>query len=291
MHKLEVVEIQNDLLKVSFLNYGATVYKLEVLEDSKFVNKVLTFDSLDDYIDNGIYLNAICGPSAGRIANGMYESNGVVELSKNAGDHHLHGGMDSYARKYFDYTVSGNSVSFTLKTDNKEYPGVQDIRITYSLNGTDLAIDFEATTDGDIPMNITSHIYFNAFGSDTVFDNYLKVNSNERMILTNQAPIGCYKDESYLELSKITELDDPFILNGDLEAVKYVSGKDVLEVETDYDCVVIYTQNYASPEIDGVHKGICFETQKWPNGVNIEGYDALLKKGELYKHRTVYKFK
>ena len=35
-----------------------------------------------------------------------------------------------------------------------------------------------------------------------------------------------------------------------------------------------------------------FETQRFPNGPNIEGYeDAILRKGQTFKSTTIFKFK
>ena len=290
MPNIEVIEISNDKVRASFLNYGATLYKFEVLENNEYINKVLTFDSLSDYIDNDMYLNSIVGPSAGRIANGEYIHNGKVILSKNDGDNHLHGGLDSYARKFFSYKVMDNQVVFTLLSNNSEYPGKQEITITYSLSGTSLSIDFEANSSCDIPMNLTSHIYFTSFGRDSVLDNYLKISSDKRLYLVDNVPTRITKNTDYLQNQKITETDDPFILNDTDPAVEYSSKKSCLSVSTDYDSVVVYTQNEFSQLLNGKNLGICFETQKWPNGVNIPGYNSILKAGDHYKHKTVYKF-
>ena len=38
--------------------------------------------------------------------------------------------------------------------------------------------------------------------------------------------------------------------------------------------------------------GLCLETQYWPNSVNTPKFPApILHKGEVYNHKTVYKFK
>jgi aldose 1-epimerase len=38
--------------------------------------------------------------------------------------------------------------------------------------------------------------------------------------------------------------------------------------------------------------GICFETQNFPDAPNHDHFpSAILKKGELYYHKTIYKFK
>lgn len=290
MPKLQTYVLENEFARACFLNYGATLHTFELLINGEWVNQVLSCDDINDYIGNGIYLNAICGPTSGRIANATYELNGTVELSKNDGENHLHGGADAYARKYFDCELDGSTLICSFTTDNVEYPGIQQIKITYELMGTDLHITFEADTDTDIPMNLTSHIYFGAFENDYVLENEMKLDSDKRFRLVNAIPDGIVEDDRYLSFNKVVKWDDPFVLNGGSPAVIYKSKKQQLTVDTDYDCVVIYTQNFASPEVDGVQKGICFETQKYPNGINIKGYNAVLKAGEHYKHKTIYKF-
>ncbi len=287
MSNIETIKIETKLVRATFLNYGATVQSFEVVEEGIYVNKILSFDK-EDYIENGMYPGAICGPTAGRISQGQYDLNGTVQLSKNAGDHHLHGGLDSYARKFFDYKVSDDSVVFSYTTNNQEYPGEQKIKITYKVSGTSLHITFEADTDTDIPMNLTSHIYFTGFENEIVFSNKMKLQSTKRIELDNQAPVRVIEDSTYREMSQVQELDDPFILDEGL--IVYESETKRLTVTTDYDCVVIYTQNYASPNVEGINKAICFETQKWANGINIDGYDAVLRAGEHYKYQTIYKF-
>jgi aldose 1-epimerase len=38
--------------------------------------------------------------------------------------------------------------------------------------------------------------------------------------------------------------------------------------------------------------GLCLETQNWPDAINHPGFpDCVLKKGETYRHKTVYAFK
>lgn len=288
MDKIQLYVIENEFLRAEILNYGATVHKL--IDKKMNRELILSYDSLDDYIDNHFYLNSICGPTAGRIANGEYDDGKLRKLSKNNGENHLHGGLDSYARKYFDVDSTDTKVVLTLKTVNKEYPGEQDIKIMYEVSDNDFVVSFEADTNHIIPMNLTSHMYFTGFGNESVLMNQMKLESNERMILNDMTPVGFMKYDHYLEKNDITEWDDPFILNGENPAIVYY-GKDLtMEVITDYDTVVIYTQNGTGGKFDKPHMGICFETQKVPNGVNVEGYDAMLD-NEHYKHQTIYRFR
>ena len=61
--------------------------------------------------------------------------------------------------------------------------------------------------------------------------------------------------------------------------------------------IVCYTHNHSTDlnlifnKKQESYMGICFETQHSPNGINIEGLeDSILRKGEIYKQKTLFKF-
>ncbi len=65
-----VIEVSQTKIKVSFLDYGATIYKLFVPDKNNIMeNVVVTYKSLTSYLQNEMYLNAIIGPTSGRIKN------------------------------------------------------------------------------------------------------------------------------------------------------------------------------------------------------------------------------
>jgi len=60
-----------------------------------FLKLVSGFDNVDDYIvDYNPYFGATVGRVANRIANSTFQIDGVTfNLTKNRGEHHLHGGI------------------------------------------------------------------------------------------------------------------------------------------------------------------------------------------------------
>ena len=80
------------------------------------------------------------------------------------------------------------------------------------------------------------------------------------------------------------------------KAVDEASGR-VMEVYTDLPGIQFYTGNFLSP-MEGKEKavydkrqGYCFETQYYPNAVNMPGFASpIVKKGEKYDTTTSYKF-
>ena len=70
-----------------------------------------------------------------------------------------------------------------------------------------------------------------------------------------------------------------------------------MEVYTDLPGVQIYAGNFLDQEVgkNGVvyrkRQGICFETQHYPDAINHENFPSpILRAGEIYQTRTVYRF-
>jgi len=100
-----------------------------------------------------------------------------------------------------------------------------------------------------------------------------------------------------------TGYDDNFVLDNENGELKYVgclketnSGRKI-EVLTTQPGMQVYT-GYWNPEltINGVKKfgsysGIALETQHYPDSVHHDNFPTtLLKPGEKYNHKTIYKF-
>jgi aldose 1-epimerase len=81
--------------------------------------------------------------------------------------------------------------------------------------------------------------------------------------------------------------------------IKSELGQRAMEVHTTEPGMLFYTGKYTSNDLkreDGLQygkfRGLCFETQRFPNGPNIKGYeDAILRKGETFKSTTIFRFK
>jgi len=62
--------------------------------------------------------------------------------------------------------------------------------------------------------------------------------------------------------------------------------------------IQFYCGNFMSGEVGkgganyAFRTGLCLETQYWPDSVNKPDFPApILRKGEVYNHKTVYKFR
>ncbi|NLB03080.1 MAG: galactose-1-epimerase, partial [Bacteroidales bacterium] len=98
-------------------NYGATLVNIEVPDKSdKLVSVVKAFPSLEGYLaDRGIgtYLGATCGRYANRIAKARFVLEGLeYSLAANNGDNSLHGGIEGFHTKYWDFETDEEYVHF-----------------------------------------------------------------------------------------------------------------------------------------------------------------------------------
>jgi len=296
----------------------------------KMETVLLAYEKLDSYIENSLCLNATIGPISGRISNAKFKINDIeYSLEKNfLGTTNLHGGSECFAYKIFDYKIIETSektqLIFTYKKEEGYLgtPGNQDITITYDVYDSYYSVDFNATTDKDTLLNLTNHNYFNLSGNlrYSILGHILKVNSSKYFSLDDSfvpEKIRFSKDTAFdftketlisenltKELKELKEkgIDHPFILEKTGIEYPQVIYKDPisrrrLDIYTSYPCIVIYTHNHIDDKkilFNTKHKehmGICFETQYVPNGINMIDQDnSILKKKEVYSHKTIYKF-
>lgn len=325
------IEVKQDNIRVTFMDYGATIMSIFVPDAlGNMETVVMAYDSLDSYINNDMYLNAVIGPTSGRIQDAMFTiNNETYQLDKNfLGTENLHGGKECFAFRFFSYEIVDNAdetkVIFSLKKKEEEsaYPGNQKIKIIYTVKKGELQIEFIGETDKDTLLNLTNHAYFNLSGNmkNDILDHKLYVDSVNHLELNNKLVPIKIKDSidtrfDFTTLKKIKDnfyegiyelqtkgIDETFLLGtksfDHLQVLfKDEVSKRVLKVYTTYPCIVIYTHNYPN-KLDLLYKvsnrkhlGVCFETQLEPNGINIENIDdGILRENQKYYHKTLYKF-
>jgi len=167
-------------MKVRLTNFGCAVTGILY----RGVDVALGFDNPDGYVNQTCYLGVTVGRCGNRIKNGRFELNGKsYEVSRNLGDHHLHGGFKGFDKVLWEVDSvdpERNAVRYSyLSRDGEEgYPGNLRARTTYSLDGDcGLIIEFEAETDRPTLANLANHTYFNLSGHNTgnIEDHWLKI--------------------------------------------------------------------------------------------------------------------
>lgn len=320
--------LSNENIRIKITNYGAIITSIEMPNKNGSVeNIVCGFDSLETYLSNEYlgsypYFGAIIGRFGNRIANGDLEIEGKkYKLAVNNGPNHLHGGKIGFDRRLFDAEVIqdenriGVKLSYFSPDGEENYPGNLKVTCVYTLNEeNELGIQYYAETDKTTVVNLTNHTYFNLTGfKENILNHELELAATKMTEMNNQIPTGKIKpvvgtDYDFNTPRKLGAAglehgyDDNYIFgeDGELEYIGYLaeekSGRKV-EVYTTQPGMQLYT-GYWIPELTidgkkqfGSFSGVALETQHFPDSVHHPKFPStLLKPGELYDEKTVYKF-
>lgn len=328
---VELITLRNgNNMEVKLLNYGAAIVELSVPDNNNAIeNIVLTYQNIEDYIQNTPYFGVTLGRTSGRIKGGEFSLDGqLYTLNKNFGVNHGHGGPRGFSYQVWSYSIqetkAGTVVEFEYKSPHGEegYPGELHAKVIYTLlEENTLIIEYSGETNKTTLCNLTNHSYFNLSGNykRKITEQYARIASDKYLELDNNLiPTGKRIDvkntpmdfnqskligkdigADYGQLKITNGYDHTWLLEGKAEQIELydpVSGRK-MSVTTTCPSVVVYSFNYPNNEclkadkIAQKHDGICFETQYEPNGINSEGlHKAILKPGEKYYEKTVFKF-
>jgi len=310
-------------MKVKLINYGATVTSLQVpLSNGELVDVVLGFDTLESYLasynlPSAPYFGTTVGRYAGRISKGVFTLNEKkYQLVGNNNGNSLHGGNVGFGKKAWNVTDlnSGEnpSITFSLLSENldENYPGDLQVDLKYTLTEeNELQLEYKATTTEDTIINLTHHSYFNLNGhTDTVLDQQMFI-ASDKILETDQdnIPTGKFTDLSDHAFDFRTAKDCPASIDNsfaiepsnDVVATLFSTKNNLkMNVYTNQPSVHIYVGGNCFDTLKGKENanynatsGICFETQNFPDAPNHANFpNSVLKKGEEYHQKTVYKF-
>lgn len=321
--KLFTLKSEENVVQIT--NYGATIVKL-LMKDvhGEFADVVLGFDHLKGYLeDKGkIYYGASVGRNANRIKHGQFQLNGVdYQLAINNGPNHLHGGIDNFSSKVFDYKIEDDKLLLMYHSKDMEegYPGALDLCITYQLVGNQLNMTYDARSSEDTICNITNHSYFNLKGEGhgDINDHYLRIKADEY--------VECDSDGLGHDIATVVNTPFDFremhtigerihdvneqLKNGhgyDHHFVFHCDGNQVVLYEalsqrkitfsSSQKGVQIYTANWFDYEhgkgnsIYEERSGVAIEFQNIPDGINRIGQPTLLRANEVYHEVTTMTF-
>jgi aldose 1-epimerase len=318
-------------LTARITNYGAIVTELHVPDRTgRLADVVLGFESLDGYLAGHPYFGAIAGRVANRIRNAEFTLEGTrYRLAANDKPHHLHGGTKGWDKVVWTAktaeTADGPSIELTYvsKDGDEGYPGTVTARTVYTLtHNNELKVEMQATTDRTTLVNMAHHSYWNLAGhnSGTILDHELTLNADRYTPGTPMVPDGRVlaltgTPFDFTIAKRIgrdlraaggnpTGYDHNFVVNGEPNQLRPVarlkdprSGR-VMTVAADQPGVQFYSGNF----LDGSHKGkgatyvqyagLCLETQKFPNAINIPDWQdqVILRPGQPYRHIMIHTF-
>lgn len=321
--------LSNDVISIHITNYGAIITGIEMPnKNGSIENVVCGFKSLetyisDEYLGSYPYFGAIIGRFGNRIAKGHLEIEGqTFEMAINNGPNHLHGGKVGFDRRLFNAkTIEedkrvGIKLTYLSPDGEENYPGNLKVTCIYTLNHeNDLGIQYYAETDKTTVVNLTNHTYFNLTGGkENILNHELELTATKMTEMVEQIPTGKIipvvgtafdfnKSKKINKAGLEMGYDDNFVLDNESGKLIFAaclseakSGRKV-EVYTTQPGIQVYT-GYWNPElvINGEKKfgsfsGIALETQHYPDSVNRPEFPTtLLKPGEIYNHKTIYKF-
>jgi aldose 1-epimerase len=312
-------------------NYGAIVTELHVPDRTgRLADVVLGFENLDSYLKNAPYFGAIVGRVANRIMNARFELEGrSFALEANDRPHHLHGGVRGWDKVVWNAipvdTGEGPALELTYVSRDGDagYPGTVTARTVYTLtNANELKVDMQATTDATTLVNMAHHSYWNLAGHDsgTILDHELTLHADRYTPGTPMVPDGRMApvEGTPFDFTSAKPIgrdlqrtggrpigyDHNFVVNGEPDRLRPVarledpeSGR-VMVVSSDQPGVQFYTGNFLDGSTRGKgatyaqYSGLCLETQKFPNSINVPGWrdQVILRPGRTYRHVMIHAF-
>ncbi len=327
--KVDIIELSNDRqIKINILNYGGIIESIMTPDEDGFLkNIVLGKDNIEGYEKDQSSLGAIVGPTAGRINQGKFKIDETeYTLDNNGGVHNLHGGAAGLNKKLWDAEIEKReeSVKLVLTYQAKDgeggYPGHRVFKTTFILNNKNqLLIYFDAETDKDTIINLSSHSYFNLSNDDENIYNTKMMMNAQKMLVVDEELIPDGQMEYVLGTAfnfsrgaKLGEalkgmkegIDKVYIINKafgsfgiSAKAVDEKSGR-TIDLVTDQPGVVLYTSNHFNSSELGKdqkplnkHAAFCLEPQHFPDAPNHGNFPCItIRAGEHYKSRNQFTF-
>jgi aldose 1-epimerase len=304
-------------------NFGARLIAMMVPDrNGALADVVLGFDDLAAYAESNSYFGATCGRYGNRIKRGRFALGGrPIEVSRNDGPNHLHGGFRGFDKKAWDTEIDHgeNSMIFSLISEDGDegFPGRLVVRAKYCLTDDNrLIITMTASSDQETVVNLVHHSYWNLAGHDSgdVLDQMLQVNAgfytpvDDELMPTGEILAVAGTAFDFREEKAIGRdggrYDHNWIIRDFGPGLRPVAGLHdpksgrAMELRSSEPGVQIYTAGYIDPPVVGKggrlyqrYSGVTFETQKFPDSPNFAHFpDARLLPGGAYEHCMEIRF-
>lgn len=322
---IDVLSISNSHLTVEVTNFGCTLLKIVTKDkNDQDCDCILGFEHVEDYQKrDGTYLNALVGRVCNRIEKGTFTMNGTeYHVPINNGPNSLHGGIEGFSYKVFDYSLIEDGVKFhyVSKDGEEGYPGTLDFYAIYWLDESSLHIQYSGVSDKDTLINITNHGYFNLNGyASNIDDHTLRISASKfgcvdpdglytgelrdvkdtAFDFNTEKRIGDFIHSEDEQLIIARGYDHPYVFDTKENQVCLYSPLSGIElkVSTTYPTAQIYSANYLDGQTDKYGKimhpqdGLCIETSYIADSIHKEeNPKVLLKAGQVFEEETTYTF-
>ena len=331
---MRIVELSSETVQVGVLDHGARLAHVRVPDRSGvFADISLGHDTEAGWLADKDFLGATIGRFANRIAGGRFSLDGVAyRIPRNEHANALHGGPRAFEHATFELsevavTDNGGSVVASLVSPDGEngFPGTLSVTVTITVAGSDLSLEFRATTDAATVVNLTNHAYWNLSGrAGTVDDHLITVAADaylpvdENLIPTGDlAPVAGSTDlraevrfgdvlrRPTEQMLRTMGIDHCYVLADDAAGgprfaarVEDPGSGRALELYTDQPGVQVYSGNFLNGSVllrgaVTARQGdaFCLEPQGFPDAPNQPQFpSAVLRPGEEYRHTSIFRF-
>jgi aldose 1-epimerase len=307
---------------MEFLNVGASLTRWK---DSSGKNIVAGYQNYEDYLEDGMFLGATVGLTAGRIAKGTCQIEGTTYHFESKNPNFLHGG--DHGLSFFLFELESviskeESAVLTYKIDyvHDFLPGMTSVKVQYTVSPGYLKIDFYATASKSILCNLTNHSYFNLDGdfSSDLSTHQMQIQADhvvevdEEILGTHLISVeGTVFDfrkpkmimpvvrSTLLQNQKALGLDHYFVFKSGLRGpgLTLMSLKSGLRlnIHSSYPGVTVYSTNYPTKKLlqNGVpaiqFSAVAIEPQFQSNGINDSRFfNLILPANQPYHHFIEY---
>lgn len=316
---MQAIHLSNGRLSAKIIPFGASLVDLRLSEWAHPL--ILGFPNIEDYSQTNHYAGAVIGRHANRIAGGQAKLDGQwVDLPRNGGNYHLHGGETGLARQLWrasEISPTRLRLEVVSPSGHEGYPGNCAVSAIYEIiEPATLRLTLIAETDATTWVNLCHHPYFNFAGGPDIFDHVLSINA-DRYLPTDEdgipdGDIRSVKDSPF-DFSKPrpvgTQRIDPgfnhnFCLadkarqDPDLAATLSVPGGPHMELWSTQ-CGLHLYDGYKLPKDlvtsygrkTAPNMGICLEAQNWPDSPSHPHFPpAELHPMQTYRQITDYRF-
>ena len=328
---VEVVEITGGGVRARLATLGAALLNLWVPDfNGELEDLALGHAELAGYLEDEAYLGVAVGPVAGRIGGAKIRIDGEAHpLDANEGSNTLHSGPTGLHQLVWSIEEI-NETRVEMEAVHGDgtggFPGTLIVRLTYTLEGGSLQLNWAATTTAPTPVALTHHAYFHLDGHDAGSVRSLLVQSDADLFLPirpDSVPTGelaptpgtPFDLRQPVRLGDILAFEHPQIelangLDHDLlvlphgprqlecRRVAQVWGaRRGLEVWTTEPAVHLYAGGYLDVANGkdgaryGPNSGLAIETQPPPDATAHAAFPViLLRPGKTFRSRTVYQF-
>jgi aldose 1-epimerase len=299
---VEAYTLDNGLLQAEILTYGAALNRLFAPDRlGKMENILLTFGSLEDRLAGSQYQGEIVGRYANRVAGGRFTLGGKEyhvtqneDTLKNEGGNCLHGGGE-FSHAVWQVLCRDDkeiALQYASPAGAHGFPGQVTATVRYTLEGSGLVIEYQASSDADTVLNLTNHAYFNLACDGSILNHVLQIDASHHLpIDADSIPTGELRPVAgtafdFRSPRPIGQAYDHNFCNPRrIHVYEPVSGR-CMEVTTDLPGVQLYTGN----NLPNPHTAFCLETQAWPDSPNQWPEQCLLRAGEAYQTITRFDF-